>query len=62
MSESKTAPHPVTFNEALFLLLLGLKLSKQIDWSWWWVFAPIIAQVAIGVLVAVIVTYIANRK
>lgn len=24
-----------------FLVLLALKLTGQIDWSWWWVAAPI---------------------
>lgn len=28
------------FFEALFLLFLGLKLCGVIEWSWWWVFAP----------------------
>ncbi len=25
----------------LFLIFLVLKLTKQIDWSWWWVTSPI---------------------
>lgn len=25
----------------IFLLFLGLKLADKIDWSWWWVSAPI---------------------
>lgn len=25
----------------LFLLFLGLKLTGYIDWSWWWVTAPL---------------------
>lgn len=24
-----------------FLLFLGLKLTNNIDWSWWWVTAPL---------------------
>lgn len=32
---------PIKFYELLFLLFLGLKLSNHIDWSWWWIFAPI---------------------
>lgn len=27
-------------NTLAFLMFLGLKLEHQIDWSWWWVFAP----------------------
>lgn len=29
------------FLEMLFLLFLGLKLGNVIDWSWWWIFAPL---------------------
>lgn len=32
----------ITFLEALTLLFIGLKLTKQIDWSWWWVLSPVI--------------------
>ena len=47
----------VGFLSLLFLLFLGLKLGNVIDWSWWWVFAPIwmpvlLALVTIGVLFA----------
>ena len=31
----------LTFCSALFLLLLALKLLGRIDWSWWWVLAPL---------------------
>ncbi len=27
--------------EALFLVFLILKLTDNIDWSWWWVTAPL---------------------
>lgn len=52
-----TSNHAVTFLELLFLLFLGLKLAGKIDWSWWWVFAPIwipIALVGIVVLLAIL--------
>ncbi len=29
------------FLELMFLMFLGLKIAGLIDWSWWWVFAPI---------------------
>ena len=25
----------------LFLLFLGLKLTDNIDWSWWWITSPL---------------------
>lgn len=30
-----------SFGSLLFLLFLGLKLASVIDWSWWWVTAPV---------------------
>lgn len=42
----------LNFLEALFLLFLGLKLGNVIDWSWWWVFAPI--WIPIVLVVAII--------
>ena len=35
----------LTFTQALFLLFLGLKLAGSIQWSWWAVFAPIVAGI-----------------
>ena len=28
------------FGDWLCLLFIGLKLTHQIDWSWWWILAP----------------------
>ena len=30
-----------SFSNLLFLVFLVLKLTKVIDWSWWWVTAPL---------------------
>ena len=40
----------VGFLSLLFLLFLGLKLGNVIDWSWWWVFAPIWVPIALLLL------------
>lgn len=49
----------------LFLIFLVLKLTGYIDWSWWWVTAPMWAGVIL-VLIVVILVAIAkasdNRK
>lgn len=34
----------------LFLIFLVLKLTDVIDWSWWWVTAPLWGAVILGVL------------
>ncbi len=37
----------ITFPAALFLMFLALKLTGQIDWSWWWVTCPLWAGLAV---------------
>ncbi len=37
---------PISAVEAGVLMLAGLKMGAVIDWSWWWVLAPGIAQSA----------------
>jgi hypothetical protein len=40
------------FFDGLLLLFIGLKLTGQIDWSWWWVLSPVpIAFLMGGVIV-----------
>lgn len=39
---------------ALLVLFTGLKLAGVIDWSWWWVLAPVWIPVAASVLVLLV--------
>ena len=39
----------------VFLIFLTLKLCGVIDWSWWWVTAPLWMPVALGVLLFIVV-------
>ena len=51
----------VGFFGLLFLLFLGLKLGKIIDWSWWWVTSPLwggFALILIFVLIAALIAII----
>lgn len=36
----------IGFFGLLTILFIGLKLSGHIDWSWWWVLAPMWAPIA----------------
>lgn len=45
----------ITFPMLLFLVFLVLKLTKAIDWSWWWITAPIWGVFVIIVICAGIV-------
>lgn len=38
----------------LFLIFLVLKLTNQIDWSWWWVTSPLWISFAILLILIVI--------
>lgn len=54
----------IGFSGLLTLLFIALKLCKVIDWSWWWVLAPVwisIGIVLVIVVVAVLVTVIPGR-
>lgn len=31
----------IGFGTVLFIVFLVLKLTEQVDWSWWWIFAPL---------------------
>ncbi len=39
----------------LLAVFLTLKLTDQIDWSWWWVLSPLWIPVAFGVAAALLV-------
>lgn len=49
-----TVVNGMGFLDALFLVFLVLKLTKVIDWSWWWVTAPLWGQVALSVIIFVV--------
>ena len=36
--------------EALFLVFLTLKLTDNIDWSWWWVTSPLWIPISLFVV------------
>jgi hypothetical protein len=44
------------FAEVLTLVLIILKVLELIDWSWWWVFSPLIASLC-GALIAAFIIY-----
>jgi len=52
---STTSSGGVGFFGLMFLILMTLKLTNYIDWSWWWVTAPLWGGVAIILLIILIV-------
>lgn len=43
----------VKFTGLLTILFIGLKLTKHIDWSWFWTLSPLIIAVLIDFLIMV---------
>jgi hypothetical protein len=41
MSESKTTSGGIGLTGMVFCIFLVMKLTGYIDWSWWWVTAPL---------------------
>ena len=50
-TDSGNASGGIGFGGFLLLLFIGLKLGGVIDWSWWWVMAPLLVPLAIAALV-----------
>ena len=57
MTRSNTAPSGGI--GLLFLLFLALKLTGVIDWSWWWITAPLWIPTAIFVTAVAVVGLVA---
>lgn len=53
MAKEESSSGEVGICTVLFLIFLVLKLTNTIDWSWWWVTAPIWAP--LGVLVIILI-------
>lgn len=53
-SKSSSSSAGISFGGALFLVFLVLKLTHVIDWSWWWVTAPLWVPVCIAIVACVL--------
>lgn len=58
---SNNSSSGIKLEGVLFLVFLVLKLTKVIDWSWWWVTAPLWIPVIIVILIAIIAESIINK-
>jgi hypothetical protein len=53
----------IGFGTVLFLVFLILKLTGNIDWSWWWVTSPLWIPLLLAVVIGGIgVLIITNRN
>jgi hypothetical protein len=62
---NKTSSNGIGFGTVLFLVFLVLKLTGNIDWSWWWVTSPLWIPITLGIVIISIIGFIAialNKK
>jgi hypothetical protein len=58
MANDVKASGGIGFGGLLTIVFIVLKLTKVIDWSWWWVTCPLWIPVAIFVVLVIIVLLI----
>ena len=59
MSDTPQPLVSLSFGGALFLLFLGLRLTDNIDWKWYWVAAPLWVPISIAVSIIVLTMLVA---
>lgn len=65
MATNNSTGSGIRFFGILFIVFLFLKLTHVIDWSWWWVTAPLWGCIVLGIVLAfvgVILTVIGKIK
>ncbi len=53
-SSSSSSSSGIGFAGLLTVILVALKLTHFIDWSWWWITAPLWGSVVIAVVLFVV--------
>lgn len=62
MNNNSGSTGGITFAGMLTILFIALKLTHVIDWSWWWVLAPVWVGFAILAVVWLVVFVVALIK
>ena len=62
MSKENSSSSGIGFCGLLTIAFIVLKLTKHIDWSWWWVISPLLISTAIGLILAIVFIWIEEKK
>lgn len=55
MSTKYVSSGGASFASLLTLLFVYFKLTHVINWSWWWVFSPVLISTAIGLFIIAVI-------
>jgi hypothetical protein len=55
MANSNNNSNGIGLGTLLFLIFMTLKLTNYIDWSWWWVTAPLWIPIGIVLFILALV-------
>jgi hypothetical protein len=63
MSNKSNSSNGLGLGTILFLIFMVLKLTNYIDWSWWWVTAPlwIPLLIILGVLAVIGIVFLVDK-
>lgn len=63
MSNKSNSSNGLGLGTVLFLIFMVLKLTNYIDWSWWWVTAPLWIPILIilGVLAVLGIVFLVDK-
>lgn len=63
MSNTSNSSNGLGLGTILFLIFMVLKLTNYIDWSWWWVTAPlwIPLLIILGVLAVIGIVFLVDK-
>ena len=69
MSNNEVKSKGMGIGTILFLIFMTLKLTGDIDWSWWWVTAPLwiplvgfLAFAGIAIVIAIVIAFIGYKR
>lgn len=61
MSNNSAKTGGIGFCGLLTLLFIGLKLTNYIDWSWWWVLAPLWISFLVVIVLVLLLAVILSK-
>jgi hypothetical protein len=51
MADNSAKSSSISFSGVLTIVFIVLKLTGSIDWSWWWVVAPLWLPITVAVVI-----------